>query len=357
MAETSVSAATFRAKAMEMKAWKPENPPSNRDRLLLYALHKQAVSGDAPETIPLSSEISVHEKAKLQAWQTKRGLEQAEAMNLYVAECDRQMRVYGSSTSPQDRTPTNTPAVGAEEERDEGAVVPRGLAAVPLLCAAAAESRSAYLDRLAKYSMDLSTQGWWEKQEPLCADPGTPQALPENLVLFLASKNEYLSLRINDILPIPIPLSTLQSFLWPLHNVLIAVWILLIFVCTLVGSTTLTARTILFGSKQTGVTLPSLFTNEVIPSRSAASSLCEPHQAISVRLAGLALLPLVTVCDVSNNVAESAGYVFGGAAYIIVSGIMWWYWFCVLPWCAGMAICVAVMSGWCFALIEFASAL
>ncbi len=77
-----------------MKTWRPRNPPSNRDRLELYALHKQSVSGDAPpvttaeeEESSSSSSLSVADKAKLAAWRTKRGMVQADAMQRYVEEC------------------------------------------------------------------------------------------------------------------------------------------------------------------------------------------------------------------------------------------------------------------------------
>jgi acyl-CoA-binding protein len=85
-------ASTFRAKTNAMKTWRPRNPPSNRDRLELYALHKQSVSGDAPPVTTVeeessSSSLSVADKAKLAAWRTKRGMVQADAMQRYVEEC------------------------------------------------------------------------------------------------------------------------------------------------------------------------------------------------------------------------------------------------------------------------------
>ena len=45
---SSSAAAAFRAKVEAMKAWRPASAVSNRDRLELFALHKQAVAGDAP---------------------------------------------------------------------------------------------------------------------------------------------------------------------------------------------------------------------------------------------------------------------------------------------------------------------
>lgn len=86
---TTTLASTFRAKTNSMKSWRPRNPPSNRDRLELYALHKQSVSGDAPATDDdVSSSSSVADKAKLAAWRTKRGMTQADAMQRYVEECE-----------------------------------------------------------------------------------------------------------------------------------------------------------------------------------------------------------------------------------------------------------------------------
>ncbi|EED93148.1 acyl-coa binding protein, partial [Thalassiosira pseudonana CCMP1335] len=63
------------------------------DRLELYALHKQSVSSDAPSKDP--PDASVADKAKIAAWRNKRGMSQADAMQRYVEECDRQIRVYG----------------------------------------------------------------------------------------------------------------------------------------------------------------------------------------------------------------------------------------------------------------------
>jgi len=60
----------------------------------LYALHKQAAAGDCEVDKPTNKGAA--EKAKWQAWKTKAGLSQAEAMSRYITECDRQIRVYGS---------------------------------------------------------------------------------------------------------------------------------------------------------------------------------------------------------------------------------------------------------------------
>lgn len=154
------------------------------------------MSGDAPPTPPNASDdesSSVADRAKIAAWRTKRGTARVDAMARYIDECDRQLRTYGSrdadsaSGGSGRRSPTGTAAAAAaaatesargggsngegathrnvpaghDETNDDvggdgdvggggGGVLlcPRGLAAVPLLCAAASESRSAYLARL-----------------------------------------------------------------------------------------------------------------------------------------------------------------------------------------------------------------
>jgi len=341
-----------------MKSWKPESSVSNRDAIELFALHKQAISGDAPQRDPPN--LSVGEKTRLRAWRSKRGMTQSEAMSCYIAESDRQIRTYGTrSQSGGDRngsrTPTNTPATpAASSSGSAGTLTPRGIAAVPLLCAAAAESRTAYLSRLK--STGQPENGWWRKQEPLCADPGTPFAAPESIVLASASKVEELSLLISSEWSgsVPLPPGVVQSFLWPLHNVLLSVWIVLIFMCTHIASAILLTKTALLGARATGAPLERIFSEEIFPSSRAATSLCDPHQAVAVRLTGLCLMPFVTQCNVCRTVMDRAGPIAGGLAYVFVSILTWWYWLCMLPWFAFAEICTAFMLGWCFALIEVA---
>jgi len=199
-----------------------------------------------------------------------------------------------------------------------------------------------------------TSNGWWAKQESLCADPGTAFAVPEDVIIFLASKAERIALNLNQDF-IPLPPTVIQSFLWPLHNILLSIWVLLIFICTFFGSTVSTAKTILMGAKRTGVPLNSIFTEEITPSAKAANSLCAPHQALSIRLVGLALMPLVTICDVASGTTRTTGILTGGILLVVSSIITWWYWICVLPWLAFAGVCfVVVICGGCFAVIEMA---
>lgn len=303
----------------------------------LYALHKQAVSGDAPVTIP--SSISVGEKAKYQAWQRKKGLSQDQAMLFYVNECERQVRTYGSV---EPHTPQGTPN---DDTTATSPATPRGIAAIPLLCAAAAESRTAYLRRMANTSLPT---GWWSRQEPLCATPGTLLALPEGSLLGVATLVEYLTLS-----PAAATTTTLQSFLWPTHNVCLALWMVVIMLYTIIGSGWTLISTILWGSRRTGMTLAGIWADEIQPASSSVHTLCELHQPIAVRLVGLFLLPYTTLVD--TLCAGVTGWLVKSTVYIIlVLCVTWWYWWLVVPWLCACLLGAGFVSGACFALIDLA---
>lgn len=364
----TVSASDFRKKVAQMKSWIPNRTPTNRDRLEIYALHKQAVASDAPDSSSPTKSASPAEKAKFNTWKSKRGLTQSQAMTAYIIEADRQIAVYGTSPSV---TPTNTPA--DEQNSDNGSngtssvlLTPRGLAAVPLLCAAASESRTSYLKRLENNAVS-NESGWWTRQEPLCGDPGTVLALPEILVLTIAILVERLSLYLhsntsrNILDTFHLRPAVVQSLLWPLHNVLLVVWIMVIFLATLTGSSILTFKTMLLGSKRTGVTLENIFSQEIVPCKRGAGSLCLPHQTATVRFLGLALYPLGMICDLADGVmqklplGQQMGLLLGSGTYLLASLMLWWYWFIALPWIAFGGLCFSFSLGWCFGLIELAN--
>ena len=332
--------------------------PQNRDRLELYALRKQAIGGDAPTSFPADS--SAAEKARYQAWKAKRGLTADEAMAAYVAECDRQIRVYGSSAASVPQTPTSTPnPVSPNSHAGTDDIAPRGIAAIPLLCAAAAESRVAYLRRLSRTQHSATTTGttnaWWSRQEPLCGTPGTITSLPEALLLSIATFVEYLSLNSTRVLPFPH--SVVQSFLWPLHNISLAAWMLLILILTFISTAASLATTVLWGSRRTGLSLPRLWAEGVQPAATAVHALCQPHQPISVRLVGLLLLPYTAIvqgfCDgfVEPMIKSS---LVTSLMYVCAMLLSWWYWIVVIPWIEAGIYVAAFWSGFCFALIELA---
>ena len=313
-------------------------------------------------------------------------MKQADAMSAYIAECDRQLKVYGTrdsgSSKPQrsplrspmhqqqSRTPTQqqqqTADATSEREdannnntnNDQGGVLlcPRGLAAIPLLCAAAAESRSAYLARL---QVTHSSNGWWQKQEVLCLEPTNPLSIPEKVVIGLGSQVEKISLLVSNYMGDGKAVSilsprVLQAFLWPVHNVFLCAWICLILTTTYLGSVVMMIQTLLFGAKRTNTPLGRLFMEEVQPSARAVESLCEQHQVIGVRLTGLALMPLMMICDFTSSLVNRVGILIGSMVFVCFAVSGWWYWLCMLPWLACCGLMLSIMAGNCFALIELA---
>jgi hypothetical protein len=308
--------------------------------LELYALHKQSISGDAPASLTTSTGP---ERAKYQVWRSKSGLSKAEAMRLYVQESDRQVRVYG--LTPQ--TPQTTPAALEDVPRaTPTAAQPRGLAAIPLLCAAASESRQAFLRRLSNTPPD---QSWWSRQEPLCATPGSLWALPETALIGVASVQEWISLNAEGFLPVPAPV--VQSFLWPLHNVLLALWMGVILVYTAWTAALELAQTVLWGRLRTGFSLPTIWKDEIQWSATAVHTLTEGHQPVSARLVGVALLPYTIVVGVTSF---PASVLLASVLYTLSLIVTGWYSFLLLPWLGLCLVGIAVLAGNCFALIELA---
>jgi len=356
MPSKSDIAATFRAKVNFMKNFKPASTISNRDRLELYALHKQAVSGDAPSAMASANGA---ERAKYQAWRSKSGLSPETAMNLYLQESDRQIRVYGSSGSTNNNSSSNnnnnqsgestttnsSPTNNSQTNNNNFDDTPRGLAAIPLLCAAAAESRGAYLRRLSQTPLEAA---WWGRQEPLCSDSlGSSSTLavwPEVSVIFLARLVETWTLTTGSRI--------VAALLWPLHNALLGLWILAICLLTLGGAALQIIQILIWGSRRTGISLQHVWKEQIGLLMVNIDRTCEPHQALACRLVGLTLLPANYAIQILNQVLPSM--TLAGSSFVVLLGISWWYWLLVVPWLASLMLGTALMSGFCFALIEFA---
>jgi acyl-CoA-binding protein len=362
---------TFRAKADFMKTWKPASTPSNRDRLELYALHKMAVSGDAPSS--LSSATNAAERAKYQAWRSKSGISQEDAMKLYLQEADRQLRVYGtasmsgissatsSRTGSTPQTPQTTPNTTTRNNTNNtngggggggggdntasatttAAHTPRGLAAIPLLCAATAESRPAYLRRLSQTPLEAA---WWQRQESLCGNPGTLSALPETLLLMVARLVEHLSLTT--------PGTLVASFFWPLHNTFLGLWMMIILYITTMKSMLAIVAILVWGTRRTGISLSREWEDTVPLVGQSISAMVERHQALTSRLIGLIMLPLSTMLNFFKTTIPNM--TMSSSLFVLAMSLTWWYWFCISPILTCCMLWTALASGACFALIEFA---
>ncbi|KAL3942793.1 MAG: hypothetical protein SGBAC_003069 [Bacillariaceae sp.] len=352
-------AATFRQKVVFMKSWKPASMPSNRDRLELYALHKQSVSGNAPTSFP--STASAAEKAKYNTWRTKSGLAATESMKLYLQESDRQIRVYGSTSTsngsnknnnnnnnnnrqatngPSAVRPTSSSAASITSE-DSTVSTPRGIAAIPLLCAAAGESRAAYLRRI---SQTPAGAAWWARQEALCGEnPSSLLALPETLVVFLAKQVEALSLASGN--------NVLRALLWPLHNSLLSLWIMAIACLTLFDGVLKILQVVVFGARRTGISL-NLIWKDLNLLVSSIHGACQPQQAITCRLVGLGLLPATYTVSLLDKGFSSV--TLASVALVTLFTMNLWYFIFVLPWAGFWMLWFSVLAGFSFAVIEFA---
>jgi hypothetical protein len=287
-------------------------------------------------------------------------------MRLYISECDRQLRVYGhapatpstgaSSLQQQSHAVSSNPQDQQQQEgisaTGGGSVSPRGLAAIPLLCAAASERRPSYLRRLAHTNMESA---WWSRQESLCATPGTVGSLPETLLISMAALVEHLSLSCDKLWPLQhVSKTMIQSFLWPLHNCFLSLWMGLILVFTATAAAWRMMLTLLWGARRTGISLSSLQKEEVQASATAIETLGQTHQPLTARLIGLTLLPYLWIASLASALEQTFGIVVASLFYVLVVAMTWWYWWMVCPWLSACLLGMAIVSGNCFALIDLA---
>jgi len=287
-------------------------------------------------------------------------------MKLYCQEADRHIRVYGRA-SHASLTPMNTP--GTSNQRGvEDSQQPRGLAAIPLLCAAASEPRQAYLRRLSQTSLQ---QAWWRRQEPLTATPGTVLALPEHSLLGVATLVEYISLAVqqsSDSTPrllSLLPAAVVQSFLWPVHNSFLALWMGFILVTTAWGAAIALVQTVVLGSRRTGLSLQAIWRDQVQFVAQSLRTLTEQHQPLTARVMGLLLLPLSLLIQFAGiltstedsevgDVGNANSMILLGTSFLFCGTLVctWWYWYLFLPVLVIFWLAIALVAGQCFALIE-----
>ncbi len=347
----------FVSKAASMRAWIPHTPPSNRDRLELYSLHKQAASGDCPANAA-SGKGSGADKAKFEAWKTKRGLTQAEAMSRYISECERQLRVYGSKGGPSTTTmentsdsPANPNAPTQASKSTESSL--RGIQSVPLLASAASEPMGLYTQRLSLLTSPSAS--WWSKQVPLCSPSVAEPPLSYRLESMLISVGSFLERTALTPRALgPVPSTVLYSMLFPLHVLLLTYWIALIYLLSLPATLYLVVKTLLFGSVSTGATLEDVIADTITPTASTATALLQSNNlSAPIRFLAVLLTPLTITTDVAVYTQEVAGPVVASVAYTLMVACTWWYYIFVMPWMMGALGWASGMYGVCLGVIEY----
>eukprot|EP00535_Pseudo-nitzschia_heimii_P006778 CAMPEP_0197184654 /NCGR_PEP_ID=MMETSP1423-20130617/10269_1 /TAXON_ID=476441 /ORGANISM="Pseudo-nitzschia heimii, Strain UNC1101" /LENGTH=331 /DNA_ID=CAMNT_0042635525 /DNA_START=172 /DNA_END=1164 /DNA_ORIENTATION=- len=312
--------AAFREKVKLMQTWKPGSVPSNRDKLELYAYHKVAVSGDAPSSI--SSSANAAERAKYQAWRSKSGKSREEAMQMYLQEADRQLRVYGTTAAPiphndQSRTPTRTPQTTPNMDNANNTLpsspTPRGLAAIPLLCAAAAETREAYVRRLSQTTLETA---WWIRQESLCAPPGSFVSFPEYMLLSAARFLEHITLTTPGR-------NLVASFCWPLHKMFLVLWMIIILYVTVLLSALNTMAILVWGSRRTGLSLDREWMDIIPLVANSVTLMYEPNQPLTSRLVGLFLLPFSSLIGFLNRTITDSSIALANSSMIMILAATW----------------------------------
>lgn len=304
----------------------------------------------------MQSSLTAAEKAKYTAWKAKAGIDSVTAMKNYIQESERQVRVYGFNSNAALPSSNNDVSVPETTTPPSASSPSRGLAAIPLLCAAASEHREAYLRRLQNTP---SSSAWWRRQEPLTtAVPNSLAAAPERLLLMVASFLERISLQ-DKIFQQGIPMAVravIQSALWPLHNALLATWMGWILIATVLSSAIELSKTVLLGSRRTGRTLESIYNDEVIFGANSVSTLIESHQPLSARLVGLVLQPYAVLVNLVLNSLPVSAMLYVGTGYALVVAVTWWYWVIAVPWFLVVVLLgTSFALGGCFGLIELAS--
>ena len=225
---------------------------------------------------------------------------------------------------------------------------------VPFLSSAASEPFPTYMQRM---SLQNVSHSWWSRRTPLLgpASPSEPTFTSkiENGLITVGSLLESFALRSSSLGPFPA--SSVHAFVYPLHILLITLWILLIYLLTIPTTAYLLTKTTLMGSNSTGVTLSQLIDASVTPTSTVASGLLsDAKNSLPVRALGLSLTPLCIITDVSLSLNGGLGDLTAAAFYVFGVLATWWYWVFVVPWLGVAVGWVGLGYGVCLAVIEVA---
>lgn len=182
------------------------------------------------------------------------------------------------------------------------------------------------------------------------------------------------------------PSAVIQSFLWPLHNCLLATWIEIILVHAILTGAMDCCSTVLFGYKTTGKTLSYVWNQHIrLATIQSIYTITDYHQPITARCIGLLLWPahilvqLISIITIDtddtssyNNVNTAApAYAANGTTtttntnlnaniwtclfYTTAIFMTGWYWLLVVPYITFVGLLLAFwVGGTCFGLIELA---
>ena len=173
----------------------------------------------------------------------------------------------------------------------------------------------------------------------------------------------------------------MQSYLWPFHNVLLSTWMSVILTYMITSTSIQCMSTILMGSRRTGMTLHTIYSEQIIFIAQSIYTIMESHQPVSVRCIGLLFLPFTLVLRILRtinpslttssatpdsmsqlppDVSSNSSLLMTCSVYSILIGMTLWYWIWLVPCVVifGMDyICSILLLGPCFAIIELASQL
>jgi acyl-CoA-binding protein len=356
---TSSLKSEFLTKASSMRQWRPSSPPSNRDRLELYALHKQAASGDCDKPQPTGDNKA--ERGKWSAWKSKSGLSQAEAMSRYVAECDRQIRVYGSLAGPSTSTveksePTITPLSTPNPQLPPNSSYLSGIDSIELLASAASESLPSYMSRLAVTSTGgQHANHFWARQIPLyAANANSVTGGMECGIIALGKHLEKVTSAPISFLPF-IPLTSLHALSYPLHVILLTTWIVLIYLLALTSVSVLTAKTLLLGSSSSGYSLSQIDAGIIKKINHTVERIyTDSKYSLPVRAVGMVFISVNITTEVSSSLSAVAGEFVGSLAYVGILGCTWWYYYIVVPWLVMAMVWASCIYGVGLGVVEAA---
>jgi len=152
----------------------------------------------------------------------------------------------------------------------------------------------------------------------------------------------------------PISPSCLHAVVYPCHLLFLGIWIDSIFLVTIINAVVLLARTLVFGSRESGVTMEGVFFNEILRAGEVVRLLTE-RDVFLVKLVAFSMFPLSILCDLAGALKKGLGVVIASGCFTASVIFLWWYWLLVIPWCVLICTWFAVVLGVCGGIVELAS--